>query len=748
MKFEDLLEEIITELGYRVDSGVPDLQNKEHISTLSEILSDFGLSNIKHDIIDNLIREESEEEEERNSKKFNHPILNKEIEYEDNDGNEKSGLVGNLIRQPENTPARDAAEAALPEEGSEEREEINKELGDEGDGAGTEAPQPNDGDDEVESGESEEEKKRKTKAMYSTPDQQAILDKEKEVLDRESGESDDKDQIEFPETKKPQKGQVSDLDDEFSDGDQKQKAFENGFSEGDGFKPAPGNAASMLYEIMSGESYAHLDENPDMDESELAERLYEQVSETKLGDDTSSGGDYKTGDQKGKNKKLWKRCETIAKAGKVKYNRTQSGVDSLQSEGLIGDEVHTRNYYGTDVSIQKQISLVKSLEGPFYTRKGVDVPKDELIELIRKSGGGENPSDTATITTDKQGRAMVEFHSDKYTSADIQANSTTRKESEDAVSILNESELNISGQVKEISTQIIQQGQQRLESKESELKTAASEPARQMAEMDIGKILDDIKSDKGITGRDKVSTKLKTLRSRGNPHPAIRDYLPEQDGEYSDEQLLKAFYEFNADDDNDREPTANQLKLLYRSAAQQGFDISKKLGQIREESIEIQRDVHSKLNERSVTLPNGDSKPLGDYIEGKNIIDKFHIGVIDGENGKGVSKYDGLFNVNMGGTLITSDILKKSLNVEDTSDFITHLDVGSPEGGDEVTRNRDGEVTGRNVFIYAVTKKGKRIKVGFKTQRSKQGQSGKLDTTYQWDKQMRSMFENNQPDNL
>ena len=746
MNLDDLLDEIITELGYRVDSGVPNLKNKEHISELSQILSEFGLSDIKNAIIENLLRED-EQSDERNEKRFNHPVLNKTVSYTTDDGEEKEGLVGNLIRQPEDTPARIAAEKALPAEGTEARDEINKELGDEGQGAGTEAPQPNQKDGDV--GVDDEEQKKKTKAMFSTPDQQDIYDKEQEILSKDDDDSDQKDQIEFPETRKPQKGQVSDIEDEFSDGDQKQKAFENGFSEGDGFKPAPGNAASMLYEIMSGESYAHLHENPDMDTTELAERLYDQVVETQLGKDTSGKKVYKRGDQEGKFQDLWKRCEVIAKAGKVKYVRTQQGLETLQSSGVLGEETHTRNYYGTDVSIQKQVSLIQSLAGPFYTRKGVEIPKDELVELVRQSGGGENPSDTATITTDKEGRAMVEFHSDKYTSADIQANSTTRKESEDAVDLVNDESLNLSGQIRQQATQIIQDGQSRLEQKESELKSAAEQPARDMANMDLGKILDDIKSDKGITGRDRVSTKFKSLYSRGNPHPAIRDYLPDQDDEnYTEEQVLKAFYEFASDSDNDREPTTDQLKLLYRSAAQQGFDISKKLGEIREESIEIQRDVHTKLNERSISLPNGESKPLGDYIEGRNIIDKFHIGVIDGEKGKGVSKYDGLFNVNMGGTLITSDILKKSLNVEDTDDFISHLDVGSPGEGDEVTRNSAGEITGRNVFIYAVTKKGKRIKVGFKTQRSKQGQSGKLDTTYQWDKEMRKVFENNQPSNI
>ena len=43
---------------------------------------------------------------------------------------------------------------------------------------------------------------------------------------------------------------------------------------------------------------------------------------------------------------------------------------------------------------------------------------------------------------------------------------------------------------------------------------------------------------------------------------------------------------------------------------------------------------------------------MGDYIESKNVLDKLHIGVVDGEKGKGVGKYKGLFNLNMGGTIV------------------------------------------------------------------------------------------------
>ena len=43
-------------------------------------------------------------------------------------------------------------------------------------------------------------------------------------------------------------------------------------------------------------------------------------------------------------------------------------------------------------------------------------------------GGGANPSDTATFVSDEEGNLMIQFHSYKTTTNDIQDNSTLKKE--------------------------------------------------------------------------------------------------------------------------------------------------------------------------------------------------------------------------------------------------------------------------------------------------------------------------------
>ena len=118
---DKFLYKLIDEISYRNKTGIVNLQNEDDIYILSEILTEWGWGDIKGELIQNLL-----EKEERT---FKNPILDKEVEYTDEEGNTKSGKVGNLVTQPKDTPARDAADKALQGLSDEERKKINKELG-------------------------------------------------------------------------------------------------------------------------------------------------------------------------------------------------------------------------------------------------------------------------------------------------------------------------------------------------------------------------------------------------------------------------------------------------------------------------------------------------------------------------------------------------------------------------------------------------------------------------------------------
>lgn len=126
MDKNEFIEELLTELSYRSKKGYPDFNDSDHIQLMAEILDDWGLTEIKDELINSIISEDPDDEEETT---FETPILNKEVEYQDSEGNRKTGKIGNLLRKGEDTPPREAAEQALQGLSDEERDEIDDELG-------------------------------------------------------------------------------------------------------------------------------------------------------------------------------------------------------------------------------------------------------------------------------------------------------------------------------------------------------------------------------------------------------------------------------------------------------------------------------------------------------------------------------------------------------------------------------------------------------------------------------------------
>jgi hypothetical protein len=740
MDYKKVIDKLVRELSYRV--GIPDVENKEHQSIMSEILSEWGEYDVKETIFEFLTNEDDTEGEDKD---YAH--------------------IGKGFYVKASDKGKDGAQKYTKDDSGKlkavsdsEYEKEKEKQGEEGEEAAKDSEQNSSGDGT--SPEEEKEKKDSIKKTFNTSSQKAQRKKEKEIADKiqkekedtsdSESDSEEETNVEPPsfntETSKPEKGKVSDVDDEYSDGKIKQLALEYGTKNKEKFKPAPGNAGSMMGEILSGEGFFHLDENPDLSDDELAQKLYDQIEDTKLGEENGAKSKPNSkGKYAGKKEDLWKKCISIARSAKTKHQENQKGVRRLQADGKMGKPVKTRNFYGHETSISQQVKLIESINGPIYTKEGIEVPKEVIVDLIKKSGGGENPSDTSTITIDKQGKALVTFHSDKLSTADIQANSTPNKESEKAKELIEKS--NLTDIEKEDLISTVSDGQRKLEEKEEQLKSAANEPSRQMANGDVSKILDGAKNNTnsdGTPNKDKTSTRLGKIHGTRDTKKRILKYLP--DGisydDATEEQKLKAYFDYMGDDDKEIEPTGDQVTFLYRVAAQQGYNISADLSRIRKESLDVQRDTHKKLNEKSIALPNGKQVPMGDYIEGQNLIEKLHLNVMDGEkNESGVGKYPGLFNLNMGGTLVEGDELKKCIDVDGTDDFIENFEVGTPGDGEEETKNtKTGAITGRNIFVFAVTKAGKRIKVAYKTQRSKQGQSGKLSTTYQWDNGIQDCF--------
>ena len=223
MNITELINEIVSDWAYRVNDGMPDVKNPTHLKELRIVLREMGISQIEDILIENLLTEKGKTPQNiaEEDKNFTNPILNKKVNYKSKSGEDKEGIVGNLLRQPEGSPARDAAEKMLPQEGSEERDALNKELGGEG-----QPKKPEDGEGEKAGGaEAEKEKQKQAASMFdpkSDPAMGARMDREKAANDKlaqkDKEASDKKDTL--------AKDEPNPLDSKFSPIDSKEVAKE------------------------------------------------------------------------------------------------------------------------------------------------------------------------------------------------------------------------------------------------------------------------------------------------------------------------------------------------------------------------------------------------------------------------------------------------------------------------------------------------------------------------------------------
>ena len=190
MTITELIEEILNEWAYRLEDGTPNVKNPKHIKVLDVVLSELCLNEVKDLIIENL---------QEADKTFSNPILNKKVKYKNAKGEDTEGIVGNLLRQPEGSPGRDAAEKLLPPEGSPERDDLNKDLGGEGQPKKPEDEKGKEGGGEA--GGGEEEKAKAAAAMFdpkADPAMAARMDTEKDTLAKIAKDTEADKQVEPP----------------------------------------------------------------------------------------------------------------------------------------------------------------------------------------------------------------------------------------------------------------------------------------------------------------------------------------------------------------------------------------------------------------------------------------------------------------------------------------------------------------------------------------------------------------------
>jgi hypothetical protein len=754
MDYKQIIDKLVRELSYRV--GIPNIENKEHQSIMSEILSEWGEFDAKQRIFEFLTEKDGEKTSE-------------DEKYKNTGG---SGYV----------KAQDYNKWKANPKG--DFEKFTKEA------PGVYKPMETDGN-----GGEEKEEKEQAKAL-KTKSYQKIVKKEKKVQDKldkeDSGSVDDESEKGTPPkklSKEEDKQRVTKIHQESEKLSKKiygedlnsptlqnsvtsDEIINKGY-ERDKYYTAPGNTGSAFNELLSNEITIVLSNNPNLSEEEATSILYHRFSKTKLAKQQSTSTKVESPTKKltgvvpdGVEPHIWKSCIIAARSGKAKSDRATKGTKVAQEQVGFGSDTTTLTFGGTSRNEGKKgkansktpddvITDLEALENEIKKSKSVyvyddelgkmiEIPKDVITKWVASSGGGENAADTVVLTKDENGNVIFDGWSDKKGLADLQGNSTLNDD--------------YTKQDTNVDT-LLESGQ---------IDTSTSETAKQI-------ISDSKKKSKEIEDSYSDAPKKEAEYFRtlsGEQKEQVVQLLKDQEAKYSDDgttnHVRNAMEYFKVDTheelldkltDGNEKTSADRLKIVTRAAdvyrknlrtkgeeIPPGLDTKQILSDTRKKALDLQRETVDKLNEHSGKTKSGKTKRLGDMLGFQETIDFLHIDKI--EKPKSDNDYKSALKRNtqlvMGGVPLKPKDLKDCLGVDNLTDYEDNFEVITEE---KFIMDRDKEsgknyITGKTVLIYAINKgENKKTFVGEKSYRSKQGKTGKTGNTIKWSKEMQGCFD-------
>ena len=532
------------------------------------------------------------------------------------------------------------------------------------------------------------------------------------------------------EKKEPKKVQSK------GDYESKQNHIKKGFVKG----AAPGNAGSMYNEIISGEVADIIREDSNLSEEQLVKKVLENYGNSNLAKQNSSNrmaGGLKTGElPEGlpkEQRELYTKTLIAVRSGVRKYQRSVEATQDLKWKNT-----ETSEYFGDKNGLLKQEEDIKSAS-KVVDLDGNEIPKDEIIELIRAGGGGDNPSDTATIIKNKDtGEATILFTSDKDSTNAIIAQSSTKAESiqtDEAILSLGDSG-KLSSEESEAVAGERRNYAAKLEEIEGKLKDVTDAPANYVKENLNDKAVNAIINSSEGANPKKYFEPLQRAFSSDKKIPKTdkkySDFLPEgADTPPTEKQIVQAFLNYATSGVKDL--TGAQQKMISKANSTIGGpNIGDTVESIRKESIEALDKQISDLDEMEI-----DGIGLGTYIEGNNVWKQGHMGTISGKHG--VHKHRGMFETNHAGVVLDKNVLQEALGVNSKEEFLKKLKIEKTS----MQKSKDDRVTGSTGLVY-MTIGDKKIPIMEKRQRTKDGPLGKLQTVYKWTPEFQKLVKDNQ----
>ena len=528
-----------------------------------------------------------------------------------------------------------------------------------------------------------------------------------------------------------------------------QQAIDNGYVRNASWV-APGNAGSNYNENMSNEGALIYEKYPDATEDEIARILYERTLGSKLGNQqkaTTIKSDEKIkvpDDIEDKN--LWKAAKIAARSAKKKYDRAKIGAEKAN----LKEPTKMQTYGGTRSDLDRLEEQINNANDPIlvYDEDGkvYKIPKEVMIEWVKSSGGGENAADTAVVTVDADGNLLYDGWSDKKTLADIQGNSTLNNDFDKAAGRVDKllEDDRIDSDTREKAVKVIDAFQKKVAEIEEGYGKVIEKQADWMYQNydEQEKILLGLikRQDKGY---EKAGTK--------NHWQNFKEKIGVKDDKEALQELLKRGREGKL--------TKDEAKIVQRMGAAykedfadrgqevpEGLDTDKILSKTREEALDAQRNLVDELNKLEARTRNGVVRSLGDMLGFQEAIDFLHLDKID--EPKDENDHKAILKRNtqliMEGIAVDPEKLRDCIGVQNLNDAEDNFELQTKE---RLTKKPGTDiVTGKVVYIYAVSKDGISREIGQKTYRSKEGATGKTQNTIEWSNDMQECFDSKRND--
>ena len=377
MRKNQFIQELLIELSYRSDEGYPILTKGTHISILSEILDEWGLSDIKNELINNLLEageQTLDPDQKEKAKQMGLVWKGQGWGKEDEKGIQYKVEKGKLVPFE-----RGEGETSQPETGQ--------------------AVNPS-----TKAGKAFTDNLPPSDPAYTGKNAPITPEQKREKTLQKIKENRERNTRYLSNTK----GITSTQNINGIDGDNKENVLNAN-------EKVPGSPSSAVAEIAVGYGMACLSEN-DFDVKKADECLRGKLDKTKLGKQFNKA-EVRRGALNGAKREL-------VKVGKL-----------IEEEGLNPETTTTGHVGGSKDSLT---NTVKTLRDKGVTEVN-GVPIDEYERVILEGGGGDNPTDTMVVVIDEStGKSFIYHTSNKMTSADQISNGSPSKEIDEIGNIASE----------------------------------------------------------------------------------------------------------------------------------------------------------------------------------------------------------------------------------------------------------------------------------------------------------------------